>query len=305
VLAEALDSASRGSGELGVQHRTVQVRIQALLPDLAGAGIATIAAVDANGRPHQAGELYITCINGPYYEEHIPSILREIVERYHPEGFTDNSWSGLGRGTICYCENCKRKFRERGGKELPQRKDWNDPAYREWILWNYSRRLEIWELNNQTAKSSGGPNCIWSGMNSGSISGQCQSFRDYKAICERAEIIMLDHQSRSDNSGFQNNSEIGKLIHGLLGWEKLVPESMAMYQAGRPTFRLASKPAPEARMWMLDGIAGSDASRPCSKAAIDAWHGASVMNTSVLPHHTITRRLRLCCALNLRMSSMT
>ena len=31
---------------------------------------------------------------------------------------------------------------------------------------------------------------------------------------------------------------------------------MAMYQAGRPTFRLASKPAPEARMWMLNGIAG-------------------------------------------------
>lgn len=50
VLAEALDSASRGSGELGVQHRTVQVRIQALLPDLAGAGIATLVAVDASGR---------------------------------------------------------------------------------------------------------------------------------------------------------------------------------------------------------------------------------------------------------------
>jgi hypothetical protein len=31
---------------------------------------------------------------------------------------------------------------------------------------------------------------------------------------------------------------------------------MAMYQAGRPTFRLASKPAAEARLWMLDGIAG-------------------------------------------------
>ncbi len=28
----------------------------------------------------------------------------------HPEGFTDNSWSGLGRGSICYCENCARKF---------------------------------------------------------------------------------------------------------------------------------------------------------------------------------------------------
>ena len=48
----------------------------------------------------------------------------------------------------------------------------------------------------------------------------------------------------------------GKLIHGLLGWDKLIPESMAMYQTGRPTFRLASKPEPEARMWMLDGFAG-------------------------------------------------
>jgi hypothetical protein len=212
-------------------------------------------AVNAEGRPHRAGEMFVTCVNGPYYEEHIPAILREIIERYHPEGFTDNSWSGMGRGTICYCENCRREFRKRG-KDLPRGKDWNDPAYREWIRWNYGRRLEIWDLNNRTTKAAGGPDCIWAGMNSGSISSQCQSFRDYKAICERADIIMLDHQSRSDAGGFQNNGETGKLIHGLLGWEKLVPESMAMYQAGKPTFRLASKPAAEARLWMLDGIAG-------------------------------------------------
>jgi len=69
-------------------------------------------------------------------------------------------------------------------------------------------------------------------------------------------MIMLDHQARSDAAGFQQNGETGKLIHGLLGWDKLIPESMALYQAGRPTFRLASKPEPEARLWMLDGIAG-------------------------------------------------
>ena len=50
VLAEALDGASRGSGELAVQHRTVQSRVMALLPDLTGAGISTIVALDANGR---------------------------------------------------------------------------------------------------------------------------------------------------------------------------------------------------------------------------------------------------------------
>ena len=213
-------------------------------------------AVDGSGRPHRAGDLFITCVNGPYYEAHIPAILREIAERYHPEGFTDNSWSGLGRGTICYCENCRNKFLHRSGKDIPLSRNWNDPTYREWIRWNYDRRLEIWDLNNRVTKAAGGPHCIWSGMNSGSITGQSQSFRDYKRICERAEIIMLDHQARSDDSGFQNNGEIGKLIHGILGWNKLIPESMAMYQAGKPTFRLSSKPASEARLWMLDGIAG-------------------------------------------------
>jgi hypothetical protein len=50
VISEALDSASHGSGELSVQHRTVQARLHALLPDLAGAGIASMVAIDANGR---------------------------------------------------------------------------------------------------------------------------------------------------------------------------------------------------------------------------------------------------------------
>jgi len=50
ILSEALDSASRGTGELGVQHKTVQSRIRSLLPDLSTAGIASITAVDAYGR---------------------------------------------------------------------------------------------------------------------------------------------------------------------------------------------------------------------------------------------------------------
>jgi hypothetical protein len=45
-------------------------------------------AVDADGKPFKAGEMFVACINSPYYEEWIPGILREIVTRYHPEGFT-------------------------------------------------------------------------------------------------------------------------------------------------------------------------------------------------------------------------
>ncbi|HUX95445.1 MAG TPA: alpha-amylase family protein [Bacteroidales bacterium] len=213
-------------------------------------------AIDLQGNPYKAGELYITCVNSPYYNEHIPSILTEISKLYKPEGFTDNSWSGLGRESICYCDNCKKSFLEKTGGELPKEKNWNNINYRRWIKWNYGRRIEIWELNNRTTKRAGGINCIWSGMNSGSVSGQARSFRDMKEICSRADIIMLDSQARSDTGGFQQNADTGKLIHGLLGWDKLIPESMAMYQAGRPTFRLAAKPVTEARMWMIEGMAG-------------------------------------------------
>ncbi len=65
---------------------------------------------------------------------------------------------------------------------------------------------------------------------------------------------MLDNQALSDSSGFQLNGDIGKVVHGLLGWDKLLPESMAMYQAGSPTFRVTSKPEP--KMWMVQGTAG-------------------------------------------------
>ena len=213
-------------------------------------------AVDASGKPHRSGELYTSCINGPYFREYIPEVLREIAERYHPDGFTDNSWSGLGRNAFCYCDNCARKFRDQTGQELPARTNWDDPVYRQWLHWSYQCRLEIWDLNNRITRQAGGPDCLWVGMNSGSVTGQSQSLRDYKAICERAELILLDHQARADTTGFQNNGETGKLVHGLLGWDKLIPESMALYQAGRPGFRLTAKPPAEARLWMLDGFAG-------------------------------------------------
>jgi hypothetical protein len=213
-------------------------------------------AVDGGGKPYRAGESYVSCIHGPYYEEWIPGLLREIAERYRPEGFTDNSWSGLGRGSICYCAQCRKKFREHAGHDLPLEKNWDDPIWREWVGWNYTRRLEIWDFYNRVTRAAGGEQCLWVGMNSGSVSAQGGSFRDLKEICARAEILLLDHQARSDASGFQQNAETGKLVHGLLGWDKLAPESMALYQAGRPTYRLSAKPEPEARLWMLEGFAG-------------------------------------------------
>jgi len=68
---------------------------------------------------------------------------------------------------------------------------------------------------------------------------------------------MLDAQSRINLGGFQQNSDTGKRIHGLVGWDKIIAESMALYNHGAPHhFRLASTTAQEVQMWMLEGIAG-------------------------------------------------
>ena len=266
-----------------LQHRAEFLGDRDLYGDLAKAahddGLVIVARMDSNRttedffkahpdwfardgahNPYRADDKYITCVNSPYYDEYLPAVLTEIIERgiangSPPQGFADNSWSGLTRDSICYCDNCVRKFRLAAGAALPARHDWNDPVYRKWIDWNYARRIEIWDLNNQVTKAAGGPDCLWFGMNSGSISSQSRSFRDCKAIFERAPMVFLDHQSRGAG-GFEENSDTGKLVHGVLGWDKLAPESMAMYQVGRTSFRVASKPAPEARMWMIEGFAG-------------------------------------------------
>ncbi len=149
-------------------------------------------AIDFDGQPYRAGDLYITSVFSPYYQEYLPGVLREIASRYHPDGFTDNSFSGLGRNNIDYNEHAQKRFQQEAGVDLPQRKDWDDPTYRRWLRWNADRRLEIWDLNNQAAGEEGGPDCLWIGMIGSDPVGQAAGFRDLKGIASRAKFLMLD-----------------------------------------------------------------------------------------------------------------
>ena len=213
-------------------------------------------AHDAEGKPYRVTDLYQACVNSPYYDEYMPAILREIATRYRPEGFTDNNWNGPMRHQPCFCVHCERKFKARTGTGVPRRADWNDPRYRDWIMWNYERRLEIWDAFNRVTREAGGRDCIWVGMMAGSQNWQARVFRDDREVFRRAEMVMLDDQRRHDNEGFQHNGEIGKRIRSAGGWDKVVPESMAMYHLTEHNFRLAAKPVPEVRMWAVEGFAG-------------------------------------------------
>jgi hypothetical protein len=179
-----------------------------------------------------------------------------VATRYRPDGFTDNNWNGPMRHQPCYCRHCEQRFRARTGEALPRGVDWESPLYREWIRWNYDRRLEIWDRFNAVTRAAGGPDCLWVGMMAGSQNWQARVFRDDYEIYRRTGIIMLDHQRRFDEEGFQHNAETGLRLHSVGGWDKLMPESMAMYHLTEHNFRLAAKPPPEVRLWAVSGFAG-------------------------------------------------
>ncbi|MBW6425806.1 beta-galactosidase [Rhizobium sp. XQZ8] len=212
--------------------------------------------VDATGKPYRQADKYVTCINSPYYWEYLPEVMREIIERSKPDGFADNSWAGIPRKNICHCRYCAKQFRAHAGIDLPTGADWSDERYRRWIRWNYKRRTDLWEFNNSVTMKAGGKDCRWMGMISGDVLNNSNRFIDLKSILLRTEIVMLDHQRRNAVDGFTDNTEAGKRLHEVGGWDKLIPESMPQYQLGSPAFRLASMPAAEVRLWSSSGFAG-------------------------------------------------
>jgi hypothetical protein len=221
--------------------------------------------VNAEGQPSITQGRYQACVNSPYTKEYLPGVLREIIERYHPEGFTDNSWTGMGRRWICHCPHCVEKFGRETGLDLPREVDWTDPVYRRWIKWSYACRIENWELNNRVCREHGGPDCLWLGMINGDPIYSHLSFCDLKEVGARAEMLMSDQQSRKV-TGFEQNGVSGKLLHGVLcsgtgtaagrRWDVVIPESMATYVRGEQAFRKAANPPLETRKWMVEGFAG-------------------------------------------------
>lgn len=210
-------------------------------------------AMHTDGTPYTAGDRFLTCICSSYYREHTPTIFREIIDRYHPDGFTDNSWSGIN--DICHCPNCSASFRAYSGMDLPCDRNWDDPAFLQWILWSRSVRTENWKLFNRSVREWGGEDCLWLGMIHGNPPAQDDALCDLAEVLADAPAVMLDCQGREAVTGFELNGMLGGLIRNLTGCDALMPESMSNYARAGMTFRRAANPAGEARLWMAEGIA--------------------------------------------------
>ena len=90
----------------------------------------------SDGGPVEYNGLYSVCINAGWYQEHAFRILGEALDRYDVDGLFFNmfgnqssDYSGNFVGH-CHCDACRRKYRARFGRDLPQKMD---DEYRAWI----------------------------------------------------------------------------------------------------------------------------------------------------------------------------
>ena len=144
--------------------------------------------VNADGKPrkHWADpEYWVTCALGPCNFDFMTRVTEEIVSLYQVDAIFSNRWAGHG---TCYCEHCRRNFREfSGGLDLPRTDDPHDPSRRKYIVWHEARLFELWRLWGARIKAIN-PNAAFI-ANSG---GGALSDLDMKTIGELVPTLVAD-----------------------------------------------------------------------------------------------------------------
>jgi hypothetical protein len=206
-------------------------------------------AVDAEGRPRRhwaSPEMWVTCALGPYNFEFMTEVKREIMSRYRVDGIFINRWDGSG---MCYCEHCRRNFREATGHELPRTTGPQEPARRAYILWRQRRLFDLWQLWDAEVRQLNPDSCVI--PNTG---GGATSTLDMKRIGELAPILIADRQARRGLTAPWANGKNGKEFRATMGRKPIV----GIFSVGvEEPYRWKDSVQSEAeiRLWVADGVA--------------------------------------------------
>ena len=206
-------------------------------------------AVGADGSPRRhwaSPELWVTCGLGPYNFEFMTEVKREIMARYRVDGIFINRWDGAG---ICYCEHCRKNFRDAAGLDLPRTENPADPAHRAYIVWRQDRLFNLWRLWDGEIRKINPDSCLIPNTGGGATSSL-----DMKRIGELAPTLMADRQSRHGVAAPWSNGKNGKEFRATMGSKPIV----GIFSVGLDDdhrWKDSVQSPDEIRLWVADGIA--------------------------------------------------
>lgn len=200
-------------------------------------------AVTAKGeyRRHWANpEMWVTCALGPYNFEFMSRVHEEIMDMYEPDGIFSNRWAGHG---LCYCEHCRKNFREYSGKDLPKNADRFDPVYQKYMEWSTGRLKELWlKWDGIIRKRKPASRFVPNGFPDKVITG------------ELSDIVFTDHQARSGYTMPWSNGRVAKELRASIGMKPLG----GIFSVGlEEQYRWKDSVQTEAeiRTWVAEGVA--------------------------------------------------
>ena len=205
-------------------------------------------AVTEDGQPrrHWADpELWVTCALGPYNFDFMTEVTREIVTLYPVDGVFSNRWTGHG---VCYCEHCRKNFKDATGHDLPRGDDRRGEAYHAWQRWSEDRLFELWDLWDQVVRGAV-PHARFI-PNSGGAHGKMDMVR----IGQKAEILFADRQARRGLMPAWANGRNGKEFRATLG-RKPIGGIFSVGVEERYRWKDSVQSADEIRLFVADGVA--------------------------------------------------
>ncbi len=206
-------------------------------------------AVDAEGRPRRhwaSPEMWVTCALGPYNFDFMTQVNREIMSCYRVDAIFINRWDGSG---MCFCEHCRRNFREASGQELPRSGGPQDPARRAYFLWRQQRLFALWRLWDGEVREINPDSCVIPNTGGGATSSL-----DMRRIGELAPTLIADRQARRGLAPPWANGKNGKEFRAAMGRKPIV----GIFSVGlEEPYRWKDSVQSEAeiRLWVADGVA--------------------------------------------------
>jgi len=201
-------------------------------------------AVTRDGEPrrHWANpDLWVTCALGPYNFEFMDRVHREIVSRYRVDGIFANRWAP--QGGDCYCEHCRRNFRNDTGLDLPHSADAHDAARRRFLEWRTARLTELWRHWDASVRAENpGARFIPNGP------------PDMKTAGELAAIQFADYQARSGPVPPWANGRRAKEYRSVMG-RRPVGGIFSVGIEERYRWKDSVQSEPEIRQWVAEGTA--------------------------------------------------